>query len=496
MNVARRRRLRIRGLFVLLGLIAAGAALLLLLRATDDNLVPEPGASRWSLIEDHALMVTSGADTREKTLDEIEDLGADTIRVLVRWNEIAPNPRSADRPSFDASDPAAYPGFGPYDDLMRRAAAHGLRVLITLAPDAPSWATEGERPTTPEEVNFRPSAREFGDFAAAVARRYSGDYRGLPGVRWFSIWNEPNHELFLKPTSDSPEIYRDLVTAALPRIRANAAGEARVLVGETAAVGRVGKVMGPATFVRRWLCLDEQFRPLTGAASERKGCAGFRGHDVDGFAHHPYGPAQRVVQKGDVLNLLAIRRLGAYLDRAAQAGRVPDGLPIYATEFGLQSNPPDPTVSTTLAKQAALLNEREEFSYHYPRLRSFAQYLIRDDPARPGTTEKQIWSGFQTGLRFHDGRKKPSWNGWRLPIAVLENGPIATVWGLVRPGNGEREVRLERLEGGRFVPNGGRVKTDDEGYFEVRRPLGIYRFRTSVGTSRAAAPVTAPAFAR
>jgi Cellulase (glycosyl hydrolase family 5) len=495
MNVARRRRLRIRGLMALLALILAGAVAIVLLKATDENLLPEPSASRWSLIEDHALMVTGGEAKREAALDEIDELGADTIRVLARWNEIAPNPRSADRPDFDASDPAAYPGFGPYDDLMRRAEQHGLRVVITLAPDTPSWATEEERPATPETVNFRPSAREFGDFAAAVARRYSGDFRGLPGARWFSIWNEPNHELFLKPTSDSPEIYRDLVSAALPRIRANAASEARVLVGETAPSGRAGKVMGPARFVRRWLCLDEQFKPLASAAAERKGCAGFSDQDVDGFAHHPYGPAQRVVKKGDVVNLLAIRRLGAYLDRAAQAGRVPAGLPIYATEFGLQSNPPDPTVSTTLAKQAALLNEREEFSYGYPRLRSYAQYLIRDDPARPGTTEKEIWSGFQTGLRFHDGRKKPVWNAWRLPIAVLDDGPDATVWGLVRPGEGEREVRLERLAGGRFVPDGGPVKTNDDGYFEVRRPFGTYRFRSSVGTSRAAAPAVAPPFA-
>src|SRR4029453_6209793 len=99
------------------------------------------------------------------------------------------------------------------------------------------------------------------------------------------------------------------------------------LIGDTAAVGHPGSVMGPATFVRRLLCLDESFRPLTGAASTRKGCAGFKGFDVDGFAHHPYGPAQRVVRKGDVINLLAIRRLGNYLDLAAKAGRVPGALP-------------------------------------------------------------------------------------------------------------------------------------------------------------------------
>ena len=71
-----------------------------------------------------------------------------------------------------------------------------------------------------------------------------------------------------------------------------------------------------------------------------------------------------------------IRRLGDYLDSAARAGRVPANLPIYATEFGLQSNPPDPTVGNSPERQAALLNEKEEQSYRYPRLKSYAQYLI------------------------------------------------------------------------------------------------------------------------
>jgi len=320
-GVVRRRRLRIWALFALLGLAAAGGYVLLILAATDEEVVPEPAASRWSLIEDHAALVRSSTARREAVLDEVEQLGADTVRVLARWHEIAPGHRSAMKPAFDSSDPASYPGFAPYDDLVRRAADHGLRVLITLAPDAPRWATEGKRPYNSENVNFRPSAREFGDFAAAVAERYSGDYGGLPAVRWFSIWNEPNHELFLKPTSDSPEVYRDLVTAALPRIRSNASPDASVLIGETASVGLSDRVMGPATFVRRWLCLDERFRPLRGAASQRKGCRSFRGHLADGYAHHPYGPPQQVVNRGDVVNLLAIRRLGRYLDRAADAAR-------------------------------------------------------------------------------------------------------------------------------------------------------------------------------
>ena len=127
-----------------------------------------------------------------------------------------------------------------------------------------------------------------------------------------------------------------------------------MLVGETAPVGKPGTTIGPAEFMRRWLCLDENFD----RALVDRTCASFARLDVDGFAHHPYGPTQRVPAKKDIVSLLAIRRLGRYLDRAARAGRMPLDLPIYNTEFGLQSNPPDPTVSTTLARQAALSTRR------------------------------------------------------------------------------------------------------------------------------------------
>ncbi len=498
MAPAKRLRLRPWGIVALLALGIALGVGLVLAGSTGDEDVLKPDGGRWWVIEDHAALVHSPPERRRAVLREIELLGADTIRILARWHELTQRPRSARRPRFDASDPAQYSGFGPYDALVRAADEMGLRILITLAPDAPRWATEERRPVTPETVNLRPLAGEFGDFAAAVAKRYSGSFRGLPAVPYFSIWNEPNHELFLKPVADAPELYRRLVAAALPRLREHAAKGAQVLIGETAAVDRPDTVMGPGRFLRRLLCVDAGFRPVQGVTAEREGCTEFRGFDVDGFAHHPYGPAQRIPRKQDLINLLAIRRLGRYLDRAAAAGRLPERLPIYSTEFGLQSNPPDPTVSTTLDRQAQLLNEKEEFSYRYPRLRSYAQYLLYDDPARPGASEEEVWSGFQTGLRFNDGRAKPARDAYRLPIVVLRRGAGALIWGLVRPGSGARSVQLEREQGGRFVPSGARFATNGDGFFEVLRPrVGRYRFQAfsavgpeakAIGTSRVAAP--------
>ena len=449
----------------------------------------------WSIVEDHTPLIRSGPERREQTLRELRRLGADTLRLGVKWNEVAPASRSARRPSFDAADPARYPGFGPYDDVVRRAQRLGLRVLLALAPDAPRWATADRAPLGTATGNHRPDAREFGRFAAAVGRRYSGDFEGLPRVEWFSLWNEPNHHFFLKPGDEAPRVYRRMVAAALPALRAAAGENAKVLVGETAPVGRPGTVIGPREFLRRWLCLDDSLAPTPAAP----GCRGFGGFRVDGFAHHPYGPASRIPQKADIISLLVIRRLGRYLDRAAAARRLPRRLPIYSTEFGLQSNPPDPTVGNSTARQAALINEKEEQSYRYPRLRSYAQYLLWDDPPRPGATEEEVWSGFQTGLRFHEGPAKPAYRAYRLPFVVQRaRGGGVRVWGRVRPGSGERAVQLERRRDGRFAAVGERRQTDDAGYFEVRLARrASYRFTAydsegeRVGRSRVAAPIAA-----
>ena len=449
--------------------------------------------SQWSVVEDHTALVKSGDDVRARTLDEIKNqLGADTLRIEVKWNEVAPDPGAKTKPEgFNASDPLAYafgptqyPGFYPYDDLVRRATNLGLGIIITITGDAPRWATEGGLGASFETANRRVIASEYAQFAAAVVKRYSGDLPDLPPVRYFSIWNEPNHRNFLKPTKEAPAIYRKLVDAAIPAIRANAVPDAKILVGELAPVGRAPKAMGPTEFLRKWLCLNKRFK----RTSSGSGCRSFKKIAAQGFAHHPYGPTERVPKTRDVINMLAIRQLGKSLDQAARAGRITAKLPIYNTEFGLQSNPPDRTVSTSLARQAALINEKEEYAFRYSRLKSHSQYLLIDDPARAGGAPVK-WSGFQTGLRFADGRRKGAYNAYRFPIVVKKRGSGVSIWGRVRPGSGVRSVQLQK--GGRN--SGPRVRTNTLGYFGVNRAVsGSYRFKAYdkdgvvLGTSRTA----------
>jgi hypothetical protein len=483
MPVIRTRKPSIRpriALFAGLSLVLAGYWLLATAPA-------QASRSQWSMFEDHPTLISSGPVVREQTLETIKALGADTLRIEVKWAEVAPSPGAKRKPKFTATDPAAYPGFGPYDDLVARATARGLRVMITLAPDSPRWATAGGRGR-----NYKISAKEFAAFARAVGRRYSGVYAGLPAVRYWSIWNEPNHVFFVSPRSAAPAIYRGMVSRGVPALRATAPGGSKIFVGELAPVGTATKVIGPLRFMRGWLCLNRSWHK-----ARRGSCRSFKKVNANGFAHHPYGPTTAVPRRRDIINMLAIRRLGAVLDRAGRAGRITRGLPIYSTEFGYQTNPPDPFVSTSPRRQAEILNRMEEYSYRYPRLKSYSQYLLYDDLARSGSSALR-WAGFQTGLRFASGKAKPSFDAYKLPLVVKKRGRGVSIWGRVRPGSGTRYVQLQRKSGGSFVDDGSPIKTTGSGYFSVRRgKRAQYRYRAfggapatsaALGLSRVAVP--------
>ena len=267
-------------------------------------------------------------------------------------------------------------------------------------------------------------------------------------MHYFTIWNEPNHRNFLKPTSRGPAVYRKLVddgAAADPPQRARAA--AQIFVGELAPVGRAPIAMGPKAFLRKWLCLNRRLR----RTSSGSGCRSFKRIDADGFAHHPYGPDRaRAAQARRDQHARDPARSRRTSTGRASARRFTRKLDIYNTEFGLQSNPPDRIVSTSLSRQAALINEKEEYAYRYSRLKSHSQYLLFDDPARPGSLRTK-WSGFQTGLRFASGRPKPSYNAYRFPIVVKKRRPRRVRVGPRAPGHGPA-VRAHAAQGRQLRP--------------------------------------------
>jgi hypothetical protein len=358
------------------------------------------------------------AATRDSTLSQIAAFGVTRIRQLVYWKSYAPDPRSRRRPRFDAADPNAYPAgtWSALDALMASARARGIGVMLTLTGPAPKWATSGRR-----DYLTRPSPREFRLFATAVGRRY-GDQ-----VSMWSIWNEPNQPQFLLPQYRrgrpvSPGIYRRLYAAGYAGIRATPSNARdKILIGETSPRGN-SHVVHPLVFLRGMLCLNARYH-------RRHGCAKL---PADGYAHHAYttstGPRFHPPSPDDV-TIGVLPRLVRALDRAARAGALPRRLPIYLTEFGIQSYP-DRISGVSLARQAAYLGISEHIAYVNPRVAAFSQYLMSDDrPRRSGYR----YGGFESGLRTSGGKEKPAYAAFRLPLAVEVYGGSDVLWGLVRP---------------------------------------------------------------
>src|SRR3954469_17952039 len=407
--------------------------------------------SQESLFEDEVSLLYSGADRRDQTLDELRDLGVDVIRANVIWNRYAPSPRSKRKPQFDATNPDAY-ALGELDALVAGAGARGMTVLLTPTGPGPAWASSCGGSASARRI-CSPKPAEYGKFVTAPGRRF-------PSVNRWSLWNEPNQGGWLTPQwkksgrthiPASPAIYRNLVRAATGALDATGHGSDQILLGETAPIGRTSgsyarRSLAPADFYRELFCLDKRGRKLRGKAARIRGCASFKRLAVTGIAHHPYtrGAGQslaRRVGKGDI-TLAQISRLSTWINRGAHQRRIPGRLPIWITEFGFQTNPPDRFAGTSLTHQAGWLNQADWLAWRNSRIRSVAQYEMRDERST---------GAFQTGLRFLNGKAKPALAAYRLPIWAIASGGSTKIWLQVRPAAHLTEPQTVTLQ---YLPRG------------------------------------------
>jgi hypothetical protein len=415
---------------------------------------------------------------RDKAFDQIASLGASSLRVILYWQDVAPSPGSARRPRFDATDPAAY-DWSRYDPIFTEAARRGWSVIVTVTGPVPKWATSTKR----DHVT-RPSAREFQAFMTALGKHYGSQ------IHTWAIWNEPNHPQFLFPQYStkthrplSPGIYRQLFLAAWRGLRASGNGRDRMLMGETAPRG-TGKDVAPLTFLRGALCLNSHY-------VKRRTCSNL---PADGYAHHAYstrlGPFFKPPGPNDV-TIGVLNRLVRALDRAAAAGAIRRGLGIYLTEFGIQSVP-DPFYGVSLAQQAEYYAISERIAYRNPRVRSFSQYLLRDDTA---TCCGGRYGGFESGLEFANGRvKAPAYDGFRLPLVAMRSGNKVSLWGRVRPARSATTAEILVADRGKAFHRLRSVHTDSRGAWTLRTTYRKarrwrVRWRSSDGTTFTGPPI-------
>jgi hypothetical protein len=254
------------------------------------------------------------------------------------------------------------------------------------------------------------------------------------------------------------------------------------------------------TFLSAVLCVNAAtLRPLSGQAARDVGCDfAKRGRLIaTGFAHHPYSVvAPPTSNDPNPLNItLADRdRLTRLLDGAAAAHRLAGRLPLWWTESGWQTNPPDTTNrGLPLDRQATYIAQAEKLSWADPRSVALNQFLLRDDEPRTKYTKgsRAYWSTYQTGIEFADGGPKPSFDAYRLPfVAPASASPTAPgmFWGMVRPGAPGQTIRLQFAPQGStsFADYGDPITiSDPHGYFQVSvgpTQPGMWRFTWSPPT--------------
>ena len=489
--------------------------------------------TQMSIMMDDDLLVYRDDSTAARALTQMKSLGVDTVRVTVLWKTVAENTRfsksdlkklsgrflSAARKQnrrFKAVNPSTYPirNWDRYDNLLKSAADRGIRVYFNVTGPGPAWA-HSKPPAKSRSLRaaWKPSPTAFKQFVQAVGKRYDGTYRdengsrsALPRVRFWSLWNEPNQAGWLAPQWErrggaivpaSPALYRKLHQYGYRGLLASGhrADTDIILMGETAPLGTSARSakspMRPGFFLREVACIQPNGTPYTGSAASARNCGDFAARGpliANGYAHHPYTKNVSPLiadANPDSLTMANISNLGALLDDLSTktGGSIPGGLPLYMTEFGFETNPPDPFSGVPLADQAQFNTIGEYQAWQNPRVVSQAQFLLRDvaPVKRHKKTSKAYWFTYQSGLYGVTGQPKPAATGYAMPFLAFPAGidpatgaPVYNVWGQARllPNGATAGVTIQwRAKDGStpWVTVGEPVFVDTMGYYQATR---------------------------
>ena len=351
------------------------------------------------------------SSNRAERVQASADSGSTILRLLVQW-DLTAKERPA-RPA-DPFDPAYV--FDDVDEAVRAAQAADQEVLITIS-GTPSWANGGKRP------NVMP--RNLGDlttFARAISSRYSGRYSGLPFVRFWSVWNEPNLQLFLTPQFDSrgrsiaPANYAKLYAAAYAGIKAGNP-DAVVAIGETSTRGTDNPGGSRPTHS------PGKFAELVAKANPNLKFAA--------WSHHPY-PTNPNLKPSQLVKWpnVSLRSLPRFEESLKTWFKRPQ-VPIWVTEYGHQTKPPD-ALGISYLQQGKYLQEAIAMAKSYPFVQMFIWFVYQDDPGQP-------WeSGIYTQAGRPKGNSPARWSASvrpldaRSPVLTLRGGtqnPVVSLYG-------------------------------------------------------------------
>ena len=129
----------------------------------------------------------------------------------------------------------------------------------------------------------------------------------------------------------------------------------------------------------------------------------------------------------------------------------------------------------------------EQIAYDNGRVVAFSQYLLEDDPigGAPGASVNGGTVGFQTGLEYANGRPKPLYSAWPLPLVVSKRRHGYSLWGLVRPaGKATTVTVLVRRKGSSSYRTLRTVHTNSAGYWTLSSSTSGHPLARALGEPR------------
>jgi Cellulase (glycosyl hydrolase family 5) len=366
----------------LLVALAAAAVLTGCLLAPDDTRAAR--GLELAIQDDATFVQGSKRWSGDRPFDYAKALGVTRIRVNLLWAYTMPPEQyeARQRPATITYD------FTQIDSLIDRAAAHGIRIHLSLTGPAPRWAN-ARRAGTPKAW-YKPNAAAFGDWAGVVAEHFAGR------VDRYSIWNEPNWKTWLGPLKAAPSLYRAMYVRGYDAIK-SADPQAKVLIGETSPYGRPGLSTAPLAFLRAVTCVNKNYK-------RARSCPKLR---ADGYAHHPYDFAHAPnfqYPGADNVTMGTLSRLTRALDKLQRAGVLrPNGggrMPLYLTEYGYFASGHRALPAKTRSRY---LQQAYSIALKNSRVKSQLQYLLV-------TLPRSATSTFNLGLVSPFGKRLPQYS--------------------------------------------------------------------------------------
>jgi hypothetical protein len=333
-----------------------------------------------------------------QTFALFKQLHVQEVRLNLYWGGKYGVARTRPKNATNPNDPAY--DWTLYDRTVNYAAQAGVHVLFSVY-GTPAWAN-GDK-----GMNVAPTrSTDLRNFVLAAARRYGGAWPGddgrlLPAVKEWLAWNEPNNPLFLSPqykktskgwVMQSAIDYAQICNAVYSGVHASLFVGERVACGGTAPRGN----NDPSSS-------RPSISPLAFLRGAKK--AGLK--TFDAWAHHPYyaGPSDQpttkpVTAKGAPATAVTLGNLNDLIHLVTQ---LYGNKRIWITEYGYQTNPPDPLFGVSYAKQALYLKQAFGIARKNPRIDMMLWFLLKDEPDL---------AGWQSGLITYSGKKKPSFNAF------------------------------------------------------------------------------------